>query len=587
MTGKILTVIALLLIAVLVAGASGLQAATLAVPGTHSTIAAAFAAAQVGDRIELAPGLYQENQLALPRGVTVVGTGDGPAEVIIDGQGSGRILLAEQLDRLSLITNLTFRNGHAAGNTSSDRSGGAIFCSNSHLRIINCIFADNVSEGQGGAIRCNNSSPLITGCIFRNNVANNGGGGAIDCSINSSPIIRGTEFHDNSAAWGGALSCRGLSSPQVSDVLFKANHAVGTKAYGGAVFADYGSAPLFTQSTYVDNTARYGGALACLSDSETNLENCTLVGNSAEILGGGLFSYNAEPHITASIISFQEGTGISVEGDLVPMITCSDIFGNSQGDWVGNIATQLAETDNLAVDPLFCDSATRGSENLVLAAGSPCGAADLACGTIGAWPMGCDGVATLISTLNAQWQSQDAQLSWQSHTDEGDAPPEFRLIGYRNDAPEFAWEVPIHDLGDGYYSALDPNSRDSAGSTFTYRLFVAVAIPNDPWAFVGEISLVSTPGFPGIRDLESWPNPFNPMTTISFRLGKAQRTRISVYSPDGRRIVVLADRQLEAGMNRQTWNGRDSQGNGVGAGTYIVLVEGAVERKTQKITLLK
>ena len=585
MTGKILTRCALLLVAIWFTGAPDVaQAATIAVPADYPTINDAFEAARSGDRIEVAPGTYVENGLALPNGVAFVGMGDGPSDVVIDGRNAGRILLAEGLDESTLIANITFTNGRAAGHTSYERSGGAIFSSNSALRISNCIFRNNVSDGHGGAIRCNNSTPLITGCVFVGNDATDGGGGAIDCSFDSSPLIRGCEFEDNSAAWGGALSCRGFSSPVVSASTFIANAAVGSKGYGGAVFADFGSEPVFQQSTYADNTARYGGAIACLSDAETNLENCTITSNTAQVLGGGLFAYNSSPRINGTIIAFQEGTGISAEGGAAPVITCSDIFGNSRGDWITSIASQLDVSNNINADPLFCDATEGATSVYSLTDESPASSPSLECGYMGAWPIGCDVVGTTVSSFVGDWENLDAQLTWQTRTIGGSAPT-FRLTGSRSDAPETTWDVPFLDLGGGFYTAVDLNSDGGSGGTYVYRLYSAEA--GSDWVLLDEINLTSVPDFPDIRELKAWPNPFNPMTTISFRLGQSQRARISVYSPDGRRIAVLADQVFAAGLQTQTWDGRDSQGKNASSGTYIVLVEGEQQKQTQKVTLLK
>ena len=585
MTDKFLTTLALMLGAAWLAGnPTGATGATLAVPADFSSISAAFEASQPGDRVEISPGIYFENHLTLPNGISMIGVGADPGDVVINGRGTGRILLAESLDRTTLVMNLTFANGRAAGHTSYDRSGGAIFCSNSTLRITNCIFEGNVSDGHGGAIRCNNSAPLITGCVFRDNSANEGGGGAIDCSFDSSPLIRSCQFSGNSAAWGGALSCRGYSSPIVYGGLFETNAAVGNKAYGGAVFADFGSSPLVQVSTYVDNSARYGGALACLDGTQASLENCTLIGNEAQFLGGGLFAYNASPRIASSIFAFQVGTGISAEGTSAPVITCTDLYGNSRGDWIGSIAASLSVGDNIAADPLFCDAGGAASSPYSLNENSPCGIEDLACGYMGAWPIGCQEVGTTVSTFGAQWTADVASLSWQVRTLGGDTP-QFRLTGMREGSDEGEWEVTFEDLGGGYFEAHDPQRASGDGATYIYRLYLAA--PGGAWSLVDEVRLTSVPEFVGIQDLKCWPNPFNPMTTINFRLGSSQWARVSVFGADGRRVAVLAATELDAGPHSQTWDGRDSQGNQVGSGTYIVLVEGKAERLTQKVTLLK
>ncbi|MFT5783990.1 MAG: putative outer membrane repeat protein [Candidatus Krumholzibacteriia bacterium] len=584
MTGKNLTRCVLWLAAFVIQAAPHLSfAATYQVPGDFELISEALAVAQTGDRIEVAPGTYYETGLVMASGVALVGLGTLPERVVIDGQSRGRILLAEGLDQSTLIANITFSNGRASGHASYERSGGAIFCSNSAMRIYDCTFTGNISDGSGGAIRCNNSAPLITGCVFTNNESVSGGGGAIDCSFNSSPLIRGSEFRDNVAAWGGSLSCRGNSSPVVQNTIFTSNDAVGSKGYGGAVFADYGSAPTFRQTTFNENTARYGGAIACLSGAETNLENSTVVNNSALLRGGGIFIYDAAPRITASIIAFQEGAGIIAEGGAAPQITCTDIYGNSSGDWVGNISTMLATNDNINADPLFCESGG-GVGRFPLTDNSPCNAEDLDCGYMGAWPVGCDALGTTVSAMTSEWDNLTAQLSWQAESF-GGTSTQFRLLGSSDAQPGQEWEVAITSLGGGYYEAADAASNGNSGETYSYQLLMSE--DNGDWTLVTEVEIKSTPSFPNIAELSAAPNPFNPMTTISFRLGESQRARISVYSASGRRLAVLADRVFDIGRQEQSWNGQDSQGRHVASGTYIVLVEGEKEQKTLKITMLK
>ena len=67
--------------------------------------------------------------------------------------------------------------------------------------------------------------------------------------------------------------------------------------------------------------------------------------------------------------------------------SCSDIYGNEGGDWVGCIAGQDMVRGNLATDPLFCDL---GSNDVHLDEASPCAPDhNPECGLIGAWPVNC------------------------------------------------------------------------------------------------------------------------------------------------------------------------------------------------------
>ena len=89
------------------------QAATLAVPSQHSTLAAALEIAVSGDEIQVAPGFYLEFDLVVPSGVTISGTGTTPQDVIINGNAEGRIMLVESAVDTVIIRNITFMNGRA------------------------------------------------------------------------------------------------------------------------------------------------------------------------------------------------------------------------------------------------------------------------------------------------------------------------------------------------------------------------------------------------------------------------------------------------------------------------------------------
>ncbi|MEN8006188.1 MAG: right-handed parallel beta-helix repeat-containing protein [Candidatus Krumholzibacteriota bacterium] len=552
-------------------------------PGEYATIGDAMEISQPGDRIEVSPGVYRENNLVMTEGVVLIGMGTGPGDVVLDGGGSGRIILCESIIQSSYIENLTLANGRAFGASSYDQSGGALLSSNSSLRISKCIFSANEAESHGGAIRCNNSTLLINDCLFTGNSAPNGGGGAVDCSYGSSPLFRNCDFENNSASWGGALSCRADSSPMVADSHFKNNTAMGDLGFGGAVFSDFQATPVFTYSTFSGNQALYGGALASFQDAETNLENCTVTGNSAEFSGGGLFCHESSPRVTGSIIAFQEGTGIAAQGGAVPMISCTDLFGNSQGDWVGNISDQAGVQENLSADPVFCSENPLTDNEFSLQDNSPCGPEVNSCGALGAWPVGCDAVAARVTLFEADWSGRHARLSWQTLSN-GEAPV-FRLTGVVDEEGAKEWEIPYQDEGGGFFAAEDQQSRTDSGKQYIFRLYL---VDNrGGMSLLGETKLVAVPDFPGIRDLKASPNPFNPLTSISFNLGSSQRTRVSIYTVDGRRVRTLASREFGSGPQEIKWDGTDENGRHCSTGAYIALVEGERQMKTIKLTLMK
>jgi hypothetical protein len=78
------------------------------------------------------------------------------------------------------------------------------------------------------------------------------------------------------------------------------------------------------------------------------------------------------------------------------------------------------------------------------------------------------------------------------------------------------------------------------------------------------------------------PNPFNPVTTISFTLAESGKTVIEVYNTAGQRVDTLLNAALSAGSHSVTWNAA-----GHAAGVYFYTVKSGASTKTLKMTLLR
>jgi hypothetical protein len=87
--------------------------------------------------------------------------------------------------------------------------------------------------------------------------------------------------------------------------------------------------------------------------------------------------------MTHTIVAYGiQGEGVRCLGTTAASLSCCDLFGNTGGDWVGCIATQIGVDGNFSEDPLFCD---RDNQNFDLHQNSPCAAAqNPACGLVGA-----------------------------------------------------------------------------------------------------------------------------------------------------------------------------------------------------------
>ncbi len=558
--------LALVMISAIIMSGQVAQGAVIDVPHTYPTIKEALFNSVRGDQVRIAPGLYHEIDLQIPPGVTLSGAGQRPADVVIDGQGEGRIMLCGSLDATTIIQNMTFINGVANGQSVYDQSGGAILLNNSNPRIINCVFRNNLANGHGGAIRCTHASPQILNCYFEGNSSPNGGGGALDCSYDSAPLLQGCFFKNNSAQWGGGMSCRGNSSPMVFNCQFDRNQVSGNLGYGGAVMADTEAMPLFQQCTFYGNQGRYGGALASFADSKTNLVSCTVVSNRSEWLGAGLLCIDSHPVIENSIIAFQEGSAVACAGSALPLISCTNIFGNDRGDWTGTIAAQNQIEGNLSTDPMFCFSDPNQDFQFRLRIESPCANLGPDCELMGAWPAGCEFTPIFIDEFDAVWENGQPRLTWHSS---GQRSAEEYLLVYGTDSdPDFDRVVPYREESNGQYWAVDNSLAPLAGNEYTYSLFLMDVLGDR--TLISQAHLKAADQLPPLRLLGAQPNPFNPRTTIRFELAIGSIVDVSIHDLKGRLVRNLDQGHFAPGAHELIWDGRDDNQRRLESGTYFV-----------------
>lgn len=245
------------------------------------------------------------------------------------------------------------------------RIGGGVF--GDQVQLINCRFEGNRAREGGGASVL---SSEVTACLFTGNVATTHSGGA---AIGEASAVVRCVFTKNLAVEGGGIRCVGFTT-LISDCLIAHNVAT-----------------------------RGGGVAAALRPCQ--FLNCTIARNEAEI-GSGVFLTSREPATWVFENTVIEGGGtgeaIRCEGLASAVLTCSDVFGNRGGDWVGCIEGQKGVRGNFAVDPWFCGPS---EENFTLAANSPCLPGNhpqgIECGLIGAFGEGCGPVQVEGSTWGA------------------------------------------------------------------------------------------------------------------------------------------------------------------------------------------
>lgn len=186
-------------------------------------------------------------------------------------------------------------------------------------------------------------------------------------------------------------------------------------------------------------------------------------------------------------------------------------------------------------------------------------------------------VPAMLGQFACEPRLDGVHLSWliRGDIDEGD-------LTLRANADDNAWTVPIRSLGAGRYEALD---TVAAGSEITYSLLLRGADGVD--SLIGEQQISLTPPARGVELRGAYPNPFNPSTKVSFRVGTPQRVELAVYDAGGRLIAVLADQVFAAGQHVVAWNGLDRQGSQVPSGTYVARITSGQTVQTAKLMLVK
>lgn len=95
-------------------------------------------------------------------------------------------------------------------------------------------------------------------------------------------------------------------------------------------------------------------------------------------------------------------------------------------------------------------------------------------------------------------------------------------------------------------------------------------------------------GLPGLLTLRgNVPNPFNPMTKISFNVGSKSQVKLGIYDVAGHLVRVLNDGPLAAGEHTLNWDGRDGSGRALPSGTYFGRVQAGDQAQSVKMMLVR
>jgi hypothetical protein len=91
------------------------------------------------------------------------------------------------------------------------------------------------------------------------------------------------------------------------------------------------------------------------------------------------------------------------------------------------------------------------------------------------------------------------------------------------------------------------------------------------------------------RDIaaRSYPNPFNPSTTICCDLAISTHVKLEVFNLLGQRVATLLDEFKDAGRYQIEWNGKSDMGADVSSGIYFYRITAGSSVASEKMLLLR
>jgi len=176
---------------------------TWQVPAQFGTIQAAIDAAQAGDTILVADGVYtgtgNKNLDLQGKAIHLRSESGNPSGCIIDCEGNGRgfyLHSGETAD--TVIRGFTITRGAPDSLAPGGGVGGGVYCQGASPTLVNCGIVWNVAGGgPGGGLYCDGASPTLVNCTITANegLPQNGG---IYCTSGIAPTLT------NCILWGDA-----------------------------------------------------------------------------------------------------------------------------------------------------------------------------------------------------------------------------------------------------------------------------------------------------------------------------------------------------------------------------------------------
>ena len=297
----------------------------------HSTIQAAVDAAEEGDLIKVAAGVYTDlharpradvdntgvvsqvvyldKSVTIRGGYTAPGFADPPVpaqqQTILDAKGQGRVLYVTGAIT-STVDGLILKGGHTARIVGEpyfeDDNGGGVYVITAALTLANGQVIENYAVESGGGIFMRSSNTRLLNAVIADNDVFDWGHGCGLAAIGNVTVEDSTIRQNCADEGGGAWVDTGVH-------IFNRNTITRNCArlYGGGVYAAGASTLIMQGNQIVSNGAGFGGGVASFMHASIVISNNTFLRNFAFGDGGGAGLFGSNMWLIANRFSGNEG----------------------------------------------------------------------------------------------------------------------------------------------------------------------------------------------------------------------------------------------------------------------------------------
>ena len=205
-----------------------------------------------------------------------------------------------------------------------------------------------------------------------------------------------------------------------------------------------------------------------------------------------------------------------------------------------------------------------------------------------------DGATIVVSESNS---GDDFPFIWTAVNDEDNDPVMYVVSATDEDGSMSDTSMAVAGWFPTIGELAAPLLEDSvAVMTFSWNVWASdpwdsTASLNGPRSLTIDVSgllALDGIGLPNVFALHNnYPNPFNPVTNITYDIPEVAQVTLEIYNVSGQKVRTLAQGQHEPGRYRIQWNATNDYGNPLSSGMYIYRIHAGDFVSVKKLILMK